>query len=87
MQKLIVRVHPFAVQQCIFIYDNEKADIPKVYTKTDNLVLTLSELVKEKNITRIDLAGPKNYTKGVKEQLEEMQFTLYNKNALEINII
>lgn len=87
MKKLIVKIEPFQKKQHIYIYDSDNKIIPSVEVDIENLTFALSELAKEKDIKRIDLAGPKKFSEGVKARIEDIQKTLYKKNDLTINLI
>jgi hypothetical protein len=87
MKKLVVKINPFQKKQQIYVYDSEQKVIPSVETDIENLNFTISNLAQTEGITRVDFAGPKKFTEGMKAQLEDIQITLYKKNNLEINLI
>ena len=83
MNKLITAIQPFLQKQTIYVYeDNVKIDAVQVsYT---NFVEKMVELSRQYTTGDIEIIGPKQYTKGLGNQILETELTRYGKNIINI---
>ena len=86
MKKIIIRLHPFNLEQLVFVYeDGNRIDQDEV--TIDEIGSSVMFLCKKHNIDQIDLTGPKQYSKGVQHKIQEEELTNYGMNKIKINII
>lgn len=86
MKKIVAYLRPFDLKQNFYIYeDGEKIASAAVEMKDiPNIVLGFTE---EYGVYQLDLAGPKQYAKGIKKNIEEVELTKNSTNKIEINLI
>ena len=88
MKKIIGMLKPFDMEQTLMVYeDGNKIDI--AHSSMEELSLKVFELMNKHDTYRVDLVGPKKYSKGIANQIHkagETQ-TKYNLKELEINVI
>lgn len=86
MKKIVAYLRPFDLKQNFYVYeDGHKIASAAVEMKEiPELVLSFSE---EYSVFQLDLAGPKQYARGVKKNIEEIELTKNEINKIEINII
>lgn len=86
MRKIVGILRPFEYQQKVFVYeDGNKID--GIQDTIDNIPMVIVELAQKYEITQVDLTGPKQYSKGISQKIHNKEFTKYNKNILNINLI
>ena len=88
MKKIIGLLRPFQMEQTLVVYeDGNKIDIIK--STVEDFHSSLFELMDKHQSYRLDLVGPKKYSKGIANQIQEASEgqTKFNLKELEINII
>ena len=86
LRKIVSIIRPFDRQQNIYVYEdgNKLETASATIQEMEDIIFTF---VDKYNISQIDLVGPKQYLKGLQRKIEKTEFTKYNQNKLEINII
>lgn len=83
MKKILAMLHPFDLQQKVFVYENgNKIDAATPTIEELNAILT--ELAEKHAITQIDFRGSKQYVKGLIEKFDKYQATKYNAQDIKI---
>lgn len=94
MKKIIGILRPFDYKQQFFVYeDGNKID--SIETTIDDLPKEVIDLAQKYEIIQVDLTGPKQYGRGIKKNIEELEATQLAKfkkvtsenTKLEIRII
>ena len=88
MKKIIGRLKPFQMEQTLMVYeDGNKIDIVK--TTMANLHQDLFQLMDKHQVYRLDLVGPKKYSKGIANQIYKVCEieNKFNLDKIEINVI
>lgn len=86
MKKIVSVIKPFTYTQNVFVYENgDKIDT--ISTNLNDLPNTFFELVEKYDTNEINLIGNLNFSKGIKEKIENAEMTKYNKNTLNIELI
>ncbi len=86
MKKIVTVVKPFVMDQHIFVYENgNKIDL--VTCKLEEVPAKMLELCSKHSSETIELVGPKNYNKGIKKQIKELEMTKYNKEKINIILL
>lgn len=86
MKKIVTVIKPFVVDQHIFVYENgNKIDL--ITCKLEEIPTKMLELCSKYSSNRIELVGPKNYNRGIKKQIKELEMTKYNKEEIEIILL
>lgn len=86
MKKIVSVIKPFTYTQNVFVYENgDKIDT--ISTNLNDLPNTFFELVEKYDTNEINLIGNLNFSKGIKEKIENVEMTKYNKNTLNIELI
>lgn len=86
MKKIISVLQPFVREQTFYIYEDgnliaEKSD------RIENIDKAIFSLSEEYKVDKVELAGPKQYNRGLKRKIQEVEMSKYNYNKLEINIL
>lgn len=76
MKKIIGIIHPFDALQTLYIYKDGDI-LTTVQTKIDDIPKTILNLAIAYEIDQIDLAGAKNFTKGVADKINK-EYSKYN---------
>ena len=86
MKKIVGVLKPFELNQKFYVYeDGEKIeDFQCPLGEVSNNILGMAH---KYNIFNIDLTGPKQFSKGIKKNLEEKILLENNLNDFKINII
>lgn len=83
MNKMISIMQPFVKKQLVYIYeDNIKTDVIQI--NLSNFAEEMVALTREKEVTEIELIGPKQYTKGIGNKILEIELTQYKENKINI---
>ena len=86
MKKIVSVIKPFTMQQNIFVYeDGNKIDA--LTANLDNIQEILLDTAMKYNANEIQLVGAKNYSKGIKNKIEELEISKYNENKIIIDLI
>lgn len=87
MKKIVGILRPFQFEQSFFVYeDGEKIDEANPTVEEINSTV-FNFISKYEDIKQMDLAGPKQYIQGIKQNYQTEEMSKYNFNKLEINII
>ena len=86
MKKIIGVWKPFELKQNFYVYDNGNK-IDAISIKMDEINNTIFNLQKKYNINDIELIGPKQFSKGIKNLFLAEEKNKFNKNKTNINII
>ena len=83
---LLVNIKPFTFTQSISVFEdgNEIATMAVPMSKIEEEILIFT---KHNNISKVNLVGPKVYTKGIQRKIEKAELKTYNKNILDIKLI
>lgn len=83
---LLVNIKPFTFTQTISIFEdgNEVGTMIVPMNKIEEEILTLT---RHGDISEVNIAGPKVYTKGIKKKIEKEELKTYNNNMLYIKLI
>lgn len=86
MKKIIGILRPFDMVKTLYVYENgNKIDmVTAPIEELDEAILTLCQ---KYEISQVDLTGPKKYTEGIKNKVEQVNVTKYNANNITINLI
>ena len=86
MKKIVGMLQPFTLTQKVFVYeDGNKIDATS--TTIDKIDTDILTFVEQYNITKIDLVGPQQFSRGIGKKLQETELAKYNTNTLEINYL
>ena len=86
MNKIIGMIEPFQQKQQLYIYkDNMKVDA--VETTMDTLVEDISGLIKQYEVTEVDLKGPEKFSKKFGDEIKESMLLHYSNSPVEIKYI
>lgn len=86
MKKIVGALKPFILKQDFYVYE----DSNKIYafsTTIDKLSEDILAVAEQYQVNQLDLVGPKQYSKGIGNKIEEAEMAKYNKNILEINYL
>lgn len=85
-KKIIGILQPFDTKQIIYVYeDNNKIDI--VETTMSDFSISVLDLINKYDILDINLAGPKQYTKKIGNDIKEQEITKYNNSQITIKYL
>lgn len=85
MKKIVASLQPFELKQTLYVYeDGNKIDV--VETTMEDLDNSIFALVEKYQIKEVDFFGPKQYSKGIKNQIEKKGIEKYSSNNFEIVI-
>ena len=86
MKKIIGIIHPFDIKQTLYVYqDGNKIDAKQI--NMDDVPATIINLSHLYDVYQVDLSGARNYAKGVVRKIQQLEFTKYQENKLDIRII
>ncbi len=86
MKKIIMVLKPFVLNQPVYVYDDQKL-IDTYEIDTFNISKKIIETAKLYNISQIDVSGPKEYAKGITNQIAKKELEQYSTNQLTFNYI
>ena len=86
MEKIVCSIKPFALNQMIYVY-NENGLVEGVPASINDLAETIFALANKYNANRVDLTGPKMFLQGLSKKIKKEEFVKYNNNNLDIHII
>lgn len=86
MKKIIGIIHPFDIKQTLYVYqDGNKIDAKQIsINEIPETIIALSRIYEA---YQVDLSGAKHYAKGIVKQIQQLEFTKYQENKLDIKII
>jgi hypothetical protein len=86
MVRLIGIINPFDAQQNMFVYeDSNKIDAETF--EIDKINEIIFKLTKKYDTKEVSLAGSKQYLRGLIKRFKEAEFTKYNENTIQIDIL
>ena len=86
MKKIVGVLRPFDYEQNFFVYeDGNKID--SANPAVDEINNVVFGFVEKYDVHQMDLAGPKQYSRGIEKKYKEAEITKYSANTMEINII
>lgn len=86
MKKIVGILQPFTLTQKVFVYENGNK-IDATDTTIDKINDVVFNFAEEYKITKVDLMGPQQFSKGIGNKLQEAELIKYSKNTLEINYL
>ena len=86
MRKIISVLQPFNMQQSFHVYENGNL-IAEESGSINNIEETIISLSEKYEADKVEIAGPKQYNRGLKRKIQEVEISKYNQNRLEINIL
>lgn len=87
MRKIISMLQPFNMKQSFYIYENGNLIAEENGSIDNNIEETIITLSEKYHANKIEIAGPKQYNRGLKRKIQEAEINKYNQNKLEINIL
>lgn len=84
MRKIVCIVHPFLLDQTLFVYD-ELNEIDKVKCKLDDLSKEVLKLSEQYDISNVSLTGAKKFTENLGRKIQEAELKKYLKHKLNIS--
>lgn len=86
MKRIIGIFKPFAPYQRIVVYDgNDKLEEMSVTFK--DVPNTVFGFIEKYDLKQVDLSGPKQFIRGLKQDFEKEEMKKYNKSFIEFKII
>lgn len=86
MNKLVINIEPFLLMQKVYSY-NDNGVNKEIEMSTADLDTALFQLIEDNNIEELSIAGSKNYTQKIKENILEKELTKYGVNKINIKLI
>ena len=86
MNKLVINIEPFLLMQKVYSY-NDNGVNKEIEMPTADLDTALFQLIEDNNIEELSIAGSKNYTQKIKENILEKELTKYGINKINIKLI
>lgn len=83
---LLVNMKPFTFSQTISIFE-DGSEVETMVVPMSKIEEEILILAKHNNISEVNIAGPKVYTKGIQKKIEKAELKTYNKNLLNIKLI
>lgn len=83
--KILSVLKPFELEQTIYVYESGNK-IDAIKTPLDKFIPSVFKLSKQYDVKQVELVGPKQYSKGIKNQIEKKEIEQYGSNNLEIII-
>lgn len=85
-KKIIIILQPFASQQQVYVYEGDnKIDMDE--PTLGGLENCIANLILTHKITKINLAGPRQFARGIAQDLEDKIRTLNIGYEIEMNLI
>ena len=86
MKTLFIYARPFTFNQNILIFEDGK-EIKNEIVSMNTLEESVICLAHSNNITEVNIAGPKIYTKGIQKKIQKAELEKYSENTLKINLV
>lgn len=86
MKKIVLLLAPYLLDQEIYVIQ-DNVTVETIDTTIDKLSETLFATADKYKTLQVDIIGPKQYSRGIKKQIETKELATYNVNNLQINII
>ena len=86
MKTLFIYARPFTFNQNILIFEDSK-EVKNEIVSMNTLEESIIYLARSNNITEVNIAGPKIYTKGIQKKIQKAELEKYSENTLKINLV
>lgn len=83
---LYVSPRPFTFSQNFVVYE-EGVEIANTQVPMNILEESIIAYAHQHNVSEINIAGPKIYTKGIQKRMQKVELEKYNENTVEINLV
>lgn len=83
---LYVNPRPFTFSQNFVVYE-EGVEIANTQVPMNILEESIIAYAHLHNVSEINIAGPKIYTKGIQKKMQKIELEKYNENTVEINLV
>lgn len=83
---LYVNPRPFTFSQNFVVYE-EGVEIANTQVPMNILEESIIAYAHQHNVSEINIAGPKIYTKGIQKRMQKVELEKYNENTVEINLV
>jgi hypothetical protein len=86
MKTLFVSPKPFTFSQNFIIFEDGE-EIANTQVPMNILEESLIAYAHLHNVSEINIAGPKIYTKGIQKRMQKVELEKYNENTVTINLV
>ena len=83
---IFVNPRPFTFSQNFIMYE-DGVEITNTQVPMNILEESLITYAHLHNVSKINIAGPKIYTKGIQKKMQKIELEKYNENTLMINLV
>lgn len=83
---IYVNPRPFTFSQNFVVYE-EGVEITNAQVPMNILEESIIAYAHQHNVSEINIAGPKIYTKGIQKRMQKVELEKYNENTVEINLV
>jgi len=83
---IFVNPRPFTFSQNFIMYE-DGVEITNTQVPMNILEESLIAYAHWHNVSKINIAGPKIYTKGIQKKMQKIELEKYNENTLMINLV
>ena len=83
---LYVNPRPFTFSQNFVVYE-DGVEIANTQVPMNILEESIIAYAHQHNVSEINIAGPKIYTKGIQKRMQKVELEKYNENTVEINLV
>lgn len=83
---IYVNPRPFTFSQNFVVYE-EGVEITNTQVPMNILEESIIAYAHQHNVSEINIAGPKIYTKGIQKRMQKVELEKYNENTVEINLV
>ena len=83
---IYVNPRPFTFSQNFVVYE-EGVEITNTQVPMNILEESIIAYAHQHNVSEINIAGPKIYTKGIQKRMQKVELEKYNENTIEINLV
>lgn len=83
---LYVNPRPFTFSQNFVVYE-EGVEIANTQVPMNILEESIIAYAHQHNVSEINIAGPKIYTRGIQKRMQKVELEKYNENTVEINLV
>ena len=83
---ILVNPKPFTFSQNFIMYE-DGVEVANTQVPMNILEESLIAYAHLHNVSKINIAGPKIYTKGIQKKMQKIELEKYNENTLTINLV
>lgn len=83
---IYVNPRPFTFSQNFVMYE-EGVEVTNTQVPMNILEESIIAYAHQHNVSEINIAGPKIYTKGIQKRMQKVELEKYNENTVEINLV